>query len=199
MFLWIGYRNLDAQYSTSGVLFGEIGTLAAVLTNACLCAFLVLFLVFFFPFWRHCWVLLHSGSFLATEAEISSRKPELLHRCGYRSFWRSWSVFRALRCYSNMGTYVVTAVFSGFTLTMYLTYTHSRNPWWNSGFTCARLCTDLWRHRSCSTMHHSGRCVWSLGRKNTIKYMKYACLHVNVWFFLKKNFFFYLLIPFCQT
>lgn len=81
---------MDAQYSSSGVLFGEIRAFAGVLTNACLSGFLVLFLVVFFSFLETLLDFLHSSSFLANEAKISSRKPELL-RCGYRSFWRSWS------------------------------------------------------------------------------------------------------------
>lgn len=141
MILWILWnRNIDAQYSSPGVLFGEMGTFAGVLTNACRSGFLGLFLsfvvgfflllcfgFFFFSFWRQSWVFSIVGIFLSTEAEISFRKPELLHRCGCRSFWRSWSVFRSLRCYSNTGTYMVTAVFNGFSVMMCLTSRHSRN------------------------------------------------------------------------
>lgn len=112
---------MDAQYSSSGVLFGEIRAFAGVLTNACLSGFLVLFLVgFFFLFWRHCWIFCTPVAFWLMKQKYL---PENLN---YSDVDIGLSgdpglMFRGLSCYSSVGIYVVTAVFNGFSLIMGLT------------------------------------------------------------------------------
>lgn len=109
----------------------EFRTFGGMLTNVHL-FFVVFFsyLSFFFSplIFGDCPVfLLHLGKLLAIEAETFSRKTELLHKSGYRFFWRSWPVPRAPRCYNNTGSYVVTVAFSRFSPMICLTYRPSRN------------------------------------------------------------------------
>lgn len=125
MILLIGYRNVDAQYSSSRVLFGEIRIFVSVLTSACLSGFLVL--GFFSPLFGDT-----AGFFYTPVAFWLLKQKSLAENLNYSTdvdvdLSRDPGLIRALRCYRNMGMYVATAVFHGFSLMMGLTQRHGRS------------------------------------------------------------------------
>lgn len=102
-------------------MFGEIRTFVGVLTNACLSGFLVLFLDFFFLLFGDA-----AGFFYTPVAFWLLKQKSLAENLTYSTdvdidLSGDPGLIRALSCYRNMGIYVVTAVFNGFSLVMGLT------------------------------------------------------------------------------